>query len=151
MSAYSAMPSCNACGSKLPIHPLNLWLLPGRLGRTFQVTNKGLFFFSFRFTATHVSRAIRPTSPDPHPQPSGRVHTWKMATTGGEGVEGRGGGGDRKPGTINPQRSTHEIKSNRRTVRSSPTWRGSESKHIHALFIILKLWRDRFVQSQGAK
>jgi len=52
---------------------------------------RAVFFFSFRFTDAHVSRAIRPTSPDPHPQPGGRVHM-EDGTTGE--VEG-----DRKPGT----------------------------------------------------
>ena len=68
---------------------------------------------------------------------------------------------DRKPGT-DPRsemvgkvyihiEAPMESNRNRRTVRSSPTWGEIESKHIHALFIILKLGRDRLVRSQGAK
>ena len=47
------------------MHPLNLWFLPGRLGRTFQVTNKGLcsrfVCCCFFFTAPHRVRFINHT------------------------------------------------------------------------------------------
>ena len=139
------------------MHPLNLWLLPGRLGRTFQVTNKGLFFFFFfvpfhRHTriTRHPSHITRSTS-----AVNGSGAHMEDGTTGGEGR--RIANPARIPeakwvGRINPQRSTHGIKSKSANDEIKPGLEGgSESKHIHALFIILKLWRNRFVRSQGAK
>jgi hypothetical protein len=42
MRAYSARPSCSGCGSKVPIQPRSRGERPGRVGRVFQVTKRGL-------------------------------------------------------------------------------------------------------------
>ena len=132
------------------MHPLNLWPLPGRLGRTFQVTNKGLFAFvppPVHFTHPHPSRAVVPTSPGPSQQPSRDAYTWGC-TMGWWGVErscepNTGFNNEIWPIGYATKKPTE--------IDDGEIQPDLGRTHAHALFIIRKRWRDRFVRSQGAE
>jgi hypothetical protein len=109
------------------MHPLNLWPLPGRLGRTFQVTNKGLFFRSFH--QPHAPRTAHPRAIAPSPHITIQIHTRNQedahtrgCTMGGRAANPAGIPKMKRPigfsrrGIMRPNR-------NRETVRSSPAWR----------------------------